>query len=148
MTNQSFDAANRDAILGTYRNITVIGAGAIGLSWTALFLANNLKVTVNDPRPDLEEATLKALEIIKPTLKALGYKTKSLTKNLSFEKDLSEAIQNADVIQENGPENTEFKQDLYAQIETHLKPTALVLSSSSGIPASVFAEKMKDASRV
>src|SRR5262245_8927305 len=148
MTTQTFDSANRDAILGTYKNVVVIGAGAIGLSWTALFLANNLRVTVNDPRADVEEATSTALEAIKPTLKALGYKTKGLTKNLSFEKDLAKAVQNADVIQENGPENIAFKQDLYAQIEANLKPTALVLSSSSGIPASVFTEKMKDASRV
>jgi ketoreductase RED1 len=52
------------------------------------------------------------------------------------------------LIQENGPENVAFKQDLYAQIEANLKPTALVLSSSSGIPATVFTENMKDASRV
>ena len=141
MANQSFDAANRDAILGTYQNVTVIGAGAIGLSWTALFLANGLKVTVNDPRPDVEDATLKALETIKPTLRALGYKTKGLTKNLFFEKDLAKAVQNADVVQENGPENIAFKQDLYAQIETNLKPTALVLSSSSGIPATAYSLK-------
>jgi len=33
---------------GHASNITVIGAGAIGLSWTALFLANGWKVTIND----------------------------------------------------------------------------------------------------
>jgi ketoreductase RED1 len=130
------------------QNVTVIGAGAIGLSWTALFLANGLKVTVNDPRPDLEEATLKEIESVKPTLQALGYNTNGLEKNLSFEKDLAKAIRNADVIQENGPENIAFKQDLYVQIEASMKPTALVLSSTSGIPATKFAEKMKDASRV
>ena len=148
MAKQSFDAVNKEAILGTYKNVTVIGAGAIGLSWTALFLANDLKVTVNDPRPDLEEATLKAIEAIKPTLKALGYKAKDLTKKLFFEKDLAKAIRNADVVQENGPENVAFKQDLYMQMEASLKPTALVLSSTSGIPATTFTEKMKDAGRV
>lgn len=130
------------------QNVTVIGAGAIGLSWTALFLANGLKVTVNDPRADLEEATFKAIEAIKPTLAALGYNTKDLTTHLSFEKDLAKAVRNADIIQENGPENVAFKQDLYVQIEANLKATALVLSSSSGITATKSSEKMKDASRV
>ena len=130
------------------QHVAVIGAGAIGLSWTALFLANGLKVTVNDPRHDLEDATLKEIESVKPTLQALGYNIIGLEKNLFFEKDLAKAIRNADVIQENGPENIAFKQDLYVQIEAAMKPNALVLSSSSGIPATKFAEKMKDASRV
>jgi ketoreductase RED1 len=130
------------------KNVTVIGAGAIGLSWTALFLANGLQVTINDPRADVEEASLKGIEEIKPTLKALGYEISSLTSKLNFEKDLAKAVQDADIIQENGPENLAFKQDLLAKLEASVKPTALILSSSSGIPATAFTEKMKDASRV
>src|ERR1700752_3011457 len=110
MATESSDNATKRKILAEYQNITVIGAGAIGLSWTALFLANDLNVTVNDPRPDLEEATLKAIKEIKPTLKELGFKVKGMTENLSFEKDLGKAIKDANLIQENGPENIEFKQ--------------------------------------
>jgi len=146
MTTQTFD--QKKSILSQFQNVTVIGAGAIGLSWTGLFLANGLKVTVNDPRPDVGETTLKGIEEIIPTLKALGYDVTNLTKNLYFEHDLNKAIKDADLIQENGPENVGFKQDLFVQIEASAKPTALVLSSSSGIPASVFTEKMKDAGRV
>ncbi len=40
---------------------TIIGAGAIGLSWAALFLANGLTVTINDPRPDIREAADKGI---------------------------------------------------------------------------------------
>jgi ketoreductase RED1 len=130
------------------KNVTIIGAGAIGISWSALFLANGLNVTVTDPRPDLEESTLKGIDEMAPGLKALGYDIAKLTVNLSFEKDLLKAITDADIIQENGPENITFKQDLYASFEDYLKPTALVLSSSSGIPSTVFTAKMKDASRV
>jgi ketoreductase RED1 len=131
-----------------HATVTIIGAGVIGISWAGLFLANGLKVTMNDPRPDLEDSTLKGLEEIKPSLKSLGYDTESLTDNLLFEKDLEKALADADYIQENGPENTDFKQDLYAKIENYLKPNALVLSSSSGIPASIYAETMKDPARV
>jgi ketoreductase RED1 len=148
MAKQSSDIAKRNATLAAYQNVTVIGAGAIGLSWAALFLANGLKVTVNDPRTDVEEATLKGLGEIIPTLKALGYSVSTITDKLYFESDLNKAVKDADLIQENGPENVAFKQDLYAQIEANLKPTALVLSSTSGIPATVFTEKMKNAGRV
>ena len=41
-------------ILNRYSKVAVIGAGVIGASWTALFLAHGLAVVVNDPRPDVE----------------------------------------------------------------------------------------------
>src|SRR5215813_10961046 len=148
MTTITFDPSQKRSILSRYQNVTVIGAGAIGLSWTALFLANGLKVTINDPRTDIKDVTLKGIDEITPTLQELGYDVSNLTNNLYFESDLIKAIKDADLIQENGPENVAFKQDLFAQIESGLKSTALVLSSSSGITASVFTEKMKDASRV
>ena len=148
MTIQTFDQSQKKSILSKYENVTVIGAGAIGLSWTALFLANGLRVTINDPRTDVEEASLTGLKEIIPTLKTLGYDVTTITNNLFFDSDLSKAVKDADLIQENGPENVTFKQDLFGKIEANAKPTALVLSSSSGIPASVFTEKMKDASRV
>ena len=148
MGQETFSVLEKKATLASYQKVTIIGAGAIGISWAALFLANGLKVIINDPRPDLEEATLKEIEEISPSLKALGYNIKGLTKNLSFEKDLDNAVKDADLIQENGPEDISFKQDLYARIEGYLKATALVLSSSSGIPSTIIAEKMKDASRV
>lgn len=148
METNSTNRLDKIAVLAPFEKVVVIGAGVIGVSWTALFLANNLKVVINDPREDVEATTLKQIEELKPTLGSLGYKTKGMSQNLSFEKDLASAIKDADLIQENGPENVTFKQDLYVEIERNLKPTALVLSSSSGITATVFSEKMKDASRV
>jgi ketoreductase RED1 len=130
------------------KNVTVIGAGAIGLSWTSLFLANGLNVTINDPRSDIKETVLKGIEVVKPTLSSLGYDVKNLTAHLYFESDLEKSVANADFVQENAPENIAFKQDLYAKLENYTKAGALILSSSSSIPATVSTEKMKNAERV
>jgi len=123
-------------------NITVIGAGAIGLSWTALFLANGWKVTINDPRADIKTAVKEGLDLMKPSLTSLGYSVSELDKGLSFEADLEKAVKNADNVQENGPENVAFKQDLYGKLDKWTKPAALLLSSSSSITATIFTEKM------
>src|SRR5882757_6470161 len=91
-------------------HVTVIGAGAVGLSWTGLFLANGLKVTIHDPRPDIQLAALSGLEGIKWALQSLGYKIEKFTRHLSFEDKLHKAVRDADIIQESIPEDLEAKQ--------------------------------------
>jgi len=139
---------DRAAILGRYRNTCIIGAGVIGASWTALFLARGLNVVVNDPQPDIEATVRTMLTKSAPTLRALGLPHEALDKNLRFEPDLERAVAGADLIQENGPERPEWKQQLWARIEPAVPKHALLLSSSSARPASEQAALMKDASRL
>ena len=69
------------AVLDRYRNVAVIGAGVIGASWTALFLAHGLKVVVNDPRPTSRPSSKSDLQkISRRRLRALGLPTDDLDK--------------------------------------------------------------------
>ena len=139
---------DRLALLDRYRNVCVIGAGVIGASWTALFLAHGLKVVVNDPQPDIETTVRGALLKIGPTLRELGLPHESLDRNLRFETDLERAVAGADLVQENGPEQPEWKQRLWVRIEKAVPKYALLLSSSSARPATEQGREMKDASRL
>ena len=67
---------------------------------------------------------------------------------LIISKDLENAISTADIIQEQGPENVDFKTELWSKVERHCPPDALLWSSSSGIPASIQSTHMKDRSRL
>src|SRR5277367_1945196 len=96
-----------------YSRATVVGGGVIGISWAGLFLANGLQVTINDPRPDIEPLVRAGLAEVAPTLSALGLPTNDLTDvtdALRFQPDLARAVADADVIQENGPEQADVKQ--------------------------------------
>ena len=141
-------AVDHAAVLGRYRNTCVIGAGVIGASWTALFLAHGLNVVVNDPQPDIETTVRTMLAKAAPTLRVLGLPYEALDKNLRFEPDLERAVAGVDLIQENGPERPEWKQQLWARIEPTVPKHALLLSSSSARPATEQAQLMKDASRL
>jgi len=136
------------AVLSRYQNVAVIGAGVIGSSWTALFLAHGLKVVVNDPRPDIDAVVKSDLQKITPSLRALGLPTDDLARHLRFEPDLERAVEGADVVQENGPERVEFKQELWVRVERAAPRHALLLSSSSARPATEQGRDMKDASRL
>ena len=136
------------AVLNRYQKVTVVGAGVIGASWTTLFLAHGLHVVVNDPRPDIEAVVKEFIENSTPTLRALGLPTDDLGRNLHFEADLERAVAGTDLVQENGPERIEFKQEFWASVERYAPSRALLLSSSSAKIATEQARNMEDASRM
>jgi ketoreductase RED1 len=135
-------------VLSRYSRVAVVGAGVIGASWTAVFLAHGLSVVVNDPREDVKGFVADYIRKAGPTLKALGLPTESLEKKLRFEADLERAVADIDVVQENGPERVEFKQDLWARIGRVVPAHALLLSSSSAKTATEQSLKMENASRL
>lgn len=140
---------NPDAeILSRYSRVAVIGAGVIGASWTAVFLAHGLSVVVNDPREDVEGVVADYLAKAAPTLREFGLPTENLANKLRFEADLERAVVDVDVVQENGPERIEFKQDLWARIGRVVPSHALLLSSSSAKTATEQSLKMDNASRL
>src|ERR1700758_3349900 len=135
-------------ILNRYSKVAVIGAGVIGASWTALFLSHGLPVVVNDPRPDVETIVRDDIRNSLSTLKELGLPTDNLEKRLSCEADLERSVTGADLVQENGPERIEFKQDLWARIGKVVGAHSLMLSSSSAKTATEQALKMSRPERL
>ncbi|MEV6825709.1 3-hydroxyacyl-CoA dehydrogenase NAD-binding domain-containing protein [Amycolatopsis sp. NPDC051102] len=127
-----------------FANAAVIGAGTIGLSWTALFASHGLTVRVTDPRPDLADAVEAALKTYAPHL---GTTAEDLANRVHIAADVTEAVRDADVVQENGPENVEFKKDLFGRLVEQAPKHALLLSSSSAIPSTAFTGEI-DGSRV
>ncbi|MGW6932371.1 3-hydroxyacyl-CoA dehydrogenase NAD-binding domain-containing protein [Lentzea sp. NPDC054927] len=106
--------------------VAVIGAGVIGLSWARLFVEHGMTVRVTDPRPDLADVVPSGALVAS---------------------SVAEAVRDADFVQENGPENLEFKKNLFAELVREAPADALLLSSSSAIPSTAFAEGI-DGSRI
>lgn len=134
--------------LQRFNPVTVIGAGTIGLSWATLFLAHGLTVRLYDPRPDLKEVADHHFQSIGSTLTLLNLPSTGFESRLSLTSDLQLAVTGAAVIQENGPEKLELKQQLFVEIENYIEPHTLLLSSSSTLPASEISASMKDKSRM
>jgi 3-hydroxyacyl-CoA dehydrogenase len=118
------------------RKVAVIGAGVIGASWTALFLAKGLDVVVTDPAPNAEAALRSFIDQAWPALEALGLAPGASRNRLRFEAGLDDAVGGADFVQENGPERIDFKRELYGKLDRLLPAAALIASSSSGLTMS------------
>lgn len=120
------------------QKVVVVGAGTIGLSWTALFLAKDKDVTIFDVRPDLAETTFGRLDALRRSCAALGLFMD--LGRLVISRDLPAALADADVVQESCPESLKVKRVVHREIADHSRPRALRLSSASHLSASSIAE--------
>ncbi|MFC7343292.1 3-hydroxyacyl-CoA dehydrogenase NAD-binding domain-containing protein [Saccharopolyspora griseoalba] len=123
-----------------WNDAAVVGAGTIGLAWAALFAANGVEVRITDPREDLDEAVDAALPMLAESIP--GARVEQLRSRISTTPDLAKAVENAELVQENGPERLEFKRQLFAEIAEHAPAEAVLASSSSGIVASDIAAEL------
>lgn len=119
-----------------FQHTAVLGAGVIGASWTALFLASGRSVAVYDPSPDVEAQVKQYIKKSWPVLTQLGLTANGNPDNLTFYSTASEAITDALFIQESVPERIELKHELYREIESLLNPEAVIASSASGLTLS------------
>ena len=115
--------------------VAVIGVGTIGRSWARLFASHGITVQLSDPRPDLADVAAAIREDAALTDPGLVVVTDSP----------EDAATGADLIQENGPERPEVKQQLFADLVAAAPDHAVLATSSSAITASVISEHLTDA---
>ncbi|MGJ0119530.1 3-hydroxyacyl-CoA dehydrogenase NAD-binding domain-containing protein [Williamsia sp. MIQD14] len=101
--------------------LAIVGAGVIGISWARLAREHGWTVTITDPRPDLADIVTAEFgddEKVRAT------------------DDLADAVRDADIVQENGPERLPIKQQLFAEIGAAAPANAVLATSSSSITSS------------
>src|SRR3954449_3878009 len=118
------------------RRIAIIGTGVIGASWAAQFLAKGLEVVATDVAPDAEKSLRHFVKTAWPALERLGLAPGASQSHLTFTGDLPTAVTGADLVQENGPEQIDFKKELYRQLDELLPAEVIIASSSSGLTMS------------
>lgn len=113
--------------------VAVLGAGTIGASWAAQFLARGLAVAVHDPAPGADARVRTFVATAWPALERLGLSPRADPARMTFHADPAAAVEGAALVQESGPENLAAKRALYGRIDTALGPDTVVASSTSGL---------------
>jgi len=120
------------------RNVAIVGTGVIGASWAALYLARGLNVVATDPAPNAEANLRKYIDAAWKDLTVIGLSPNASRDHLKFTTDMKQALANADLVQENGPERKDFKIKLFADMDAATPPDSIIASSSSGLTMSVM----------
>lgn len=117
------------------QRIAIIGTGTIGASWAAICLARGHDVAASDPAPGAEDFLRRFVANAWPTLETLGWVARGATPDrLRFHvTDVAAACQDADFVQESGPEREELKIEVFAVIDAAAPAETVIASSSSGL---------------
>ena len=134
-------------------NIAVVGAGTIGASWAAWFLARGCSVAVTDPDPARGDFVRAYVTRAWEALRAIGASREGEEADealvrLGFSASLEQALDGAEMVQEQALERLELKQDLLKRIDAALPPGRLIASSTSGFTATELQRDMADPSRL
>ncbi len=130
-----------------FAHTATLGAGVIGASWSALFLASGRSVAVFDMDAKAEDNVKRYIEKAWPTLTQLKLTDNGNPDNITFHKSAVEAIDGAFFIQESVPEKLEIKNALYKEIENNLAGDTVIASSASGLTLSEMQQGWKNPSQ-
>lgn len=129
------------------RRVHVVGAGVMGGDIAAWCVLQGLDVTLQDRSDELIEPALeRAQALFQRRLKGRAAVTAArarLTPDVA-----GDGVARADVVIEAISENPDAKRALYAQLEPHLKPDALLATNTSALPLAELSRDLQEPSRL
>ena len=112
----------------------IIGSGVIGAGWAARALHAGIDVIASDANPAMEATLRHTIASAQPSLQALTEGIRMPPAGtLRFVSDALEVAANADLIQENVPEDLALKHTVLTALSHHSAADVIIASSTSGI---------------
>jgi carnitine 3-dehydrogenase len=111
--------------------VGIVGAGVIGGGWALHYLRTGFDVDVYDPSPDARADLLRLVEANWPLLDRMGLREGARPDRLAFHDRLADAVADADMVQENAPEDGPVKRRVLADVDHAAQPGVVIASSTS-----------------
>jgi 3-hydroxybutyryl-CoA dehydrogenase len=135
-----------------FESAAVIGTGMMGPGIAVTLALGGLRVAIVSRTQDSAAAGLEKAYIQVHFLEANGLLTadrvEQLREALCATASFDEAVAGADLVVESGPENMEFKQDLFARMDSLTRASAVLASNTSGLSITAIASKCRLPDRV
>ncbi|MCW3474001.1 3-hydroxyacyl-CoA dehydrogenase [Limobrevibacterium gyesilva] len=130
--------------------IGIVGAGFIGRAWAIVFARAGFPVAIWDKDPAATAAARGYIAERLPELRDAGLLAdapEAVLARITPVDTLAQALEGAAHVQENGPERLDAKTALFAEMDEIAPKSAVLASSTSGIPASAFTEPLRGRAR-
>lgn len=130
-----------------FARVHVVGAGVMGGDIAAWCALRGMEVTLQDlDLKRIEPALKRAKSLFKKRLRKPNLVSAAMARLIPDTE--GKGVSRADVVIEAIVENLEIKQKLFADLETKLKPNAILATNTSSIPLENIASVLKDPSRL
>lgn len=133
------------------QTVAIVGSGLIGRAWSIAFARGGWDVRLWDPVAEAPAAALTAIVGLLADLEAQdmldGATAAAVRARMRPAASLTEALDGADWVQENAPENLPIKQALWLDLDRIAGPDTLLASSTSAIVPSKFTETLAGRAR-
>lgn len=129
------------------KTVAIVGTGVIGSGWAARMLHRGINVIATDIGDNAEESLKEVIINAEESLQRIIAIPQEKKGKLTFTKDLKEAVENADYIQESVPEVESIKIPILKEISQYAKPNAIIGSSTSGLLPSRLQSEMVNPER-
>ena len=130
--------------------IAVIGTGLIGRAWALVFARAGRKVALYDADARALKTNLAVIRGALKDLRAAGMVKEAperIYKRIRAAASLEDALAEADYAQENVSETLAAKKSIFAAMDALGRPSVILASSTSTIPASAFTKELKGRGR-
>ena len=135
-----------------FHTAAVIGTGMMGPGIAMTLATGGIRSTILSRTP---EGAAKGLEAGRAQARLLeehglidAAQASAVRDLLDASADFDAAIARADLVIESAPENMEFKQDLFARMDSIAKPAAVLASNTSGLSITAIASRCAHPERV
>ena len=125
------------------KRVGIVGAGFTGKQIAAQTALNNFIVKVYDIDPKVIEDAKKYITGVLKRKHQLD-----AVKNVSYYSNLSEALEDVDLVIEAVPENLEIKKEVFSQIDNSAPAHAIIGTNSSSYPVSKIESAVKRKDKV
>jgi 3-hydroxyacyl-CoA dehydrogenase len=125
----------------------VVGAGTMGPGMAAVLARSGSRVTLNDISPEVLSRSKAAAGLASQVLDRVGAPSEP-GGSISFEEDFKTALAGAELVLEAVPEKLDLKRQVFASLEEHAAPDAILASNTSGIPITEIARDAKHPGRI
>src|SRR5262249_16456762 len=124
----------------------IVGCGLVGRAWAITFARGGHEVALYDQVAGQPEAAIAFARSVLPELAKndllRGQAPDAILASLKPAGSLEAALDGAEHVQENTPEQVEVKRKVFAQLDKAAGPDTVLASSTSAILPSAFTEKV------
>jgi len=133
----------------TIRKVAIVGAGLVGSAWSIVFARAGAEVLVHDADASIRAGVMERVATSLNDMVEFDLidDISGVLSRIRVVDTMEEAVGQADYVQESVFERADVKRAACHEIARYMRDDAVVGSSSSGIPASVFTEDVPKRSR-